>query len=180
MDDRYFLWMGPRSGKNSFTWAEIGFLLKEYWWFWLLCVLLFLPSFYRYYQWYKGCGEAEGNPVSERIEPQAEKQMAEVRSERSKGHFFTKLNLGLTLFVVGVILTTTRVSINDVMFLLVALALFVVAGVMMSLSKDWVYRPFDEKMDRKNIDWRGVKRFLLPYAAAFAAGMIVGLFFVSK
>lgn len=176
----YFLWIGPRSGKNSFTWAEIGFLLKEYWWFWLFGVLLFLPSFYRFYQQYKGNGEIENNPVSERIEPQTEKQMAEGHSEHRKGNFFTKLNLVLTLFVLGVILTTTSVSLNDILFLLIALALLVVAGVMMSLPKDWVYRPFDEKTDRRNMDWHGVKRFLLPYAAALAAGLAVGMFFLKN
>ncbi len=176
----YFLWMGPRSGKNSFTWAEIGFLLKEYWWFWLFGVLLFLPSFYRFYQLYKGNGAAERMPVSERAEPQTEKQLEEVPSEYRKGNLFTKLNLGLTLFVLGVILTTTRVSINDMLLLLIVLALLVAAGVMMSLPKDWFYRSFDEEADGKQIDWRGVKRFLLPYAAALAAGLVVGMFFVSK
>ena len=180
MEDLYFLWIGPRSGKNSFTWAEIGFLLKEYWWFWLFGVLLFLPSFYRFYQLYKGNGAAEDLPVSERMELQAEKPMEEVPSEYRKGNFFTKLNLGLTLFVVGVILTTTRVSINDVLLLLIVLALLIAAGVMMSLPKEWVYRSFDEEADRKQIDWCGVKRFLLPYATALAAGLVVGIFFVSK
>lgn len=135
MEDLYFLWIGPRSGKNSFTWAEIGFLLKEYWWFWLFGVLLFLPSFYRFYQLYKGNGEAEDLPVSERMELQAEKPMEEVPSEYRKGNFFTKLNLGLTLFVVGVILTTTRVSINDVLFLGVVLAIAVVAFLTRNIMK---------------------------------------------
>lgn len=135
MEDLYFLWIGPRSGKNSFTWAEIGFLLKEYWWFWLFGVLLFLSSFYRFYQLYKGNGEAEDLPVSERMELQAEKPMEEVPSEYRKGNFFTKLNLGLTLFVVGVILTTTRVSINDVLLLGVVLAIAVVAFLTRNIMK---------------------------------------------
>lgn len=135
MEDLYFLWIGPRRGKNSFTWAEIGFLLKEYWWFWLFGVLLFLPSFYRFYQLYKGNGAAEDLPVSERMELQAEKPMEEVPSEYRKGNFFTKLNLGLTLFVVGVILTTTRVSINDVLLLGVVLAIAVVAFLTRNIMK---------------------------------------------
>ena len=135
MEDLYFLWIGPRSGKNSFTWAEIGFLLKEYWWFWLFGVLLFLPSFYRFYQLYKGNGAGVDLPVTERMELQAEKPMEEVPSEYRKGNFFTKLNLGLTLFVVGVILTTTRVSINDVLLLGVVLAIAVVAFLTRNIMK---------------------------------------------
>lgn len=169
---RYLLWLGGYGTKKSFTWAEIGFLLQEYWWFWLFCILLFLPSVYTFYQRYK---MEMDEPVSaEKREPLPEPEKIEPVDHR-KGHFFRKLNLGVTLFVLGIILSTTHVSKNDIMFLLVVLMLVAAAAVSLHLPKG-----SEEKPDGKIIDWKGVKRFLLPFAAAFGAGIIVGLFFVSK
>jgi len=94
------------------------------------------------------------------------------------GYFFVKFSLWMTLFAIGFAGAGIG-GYRDFIFFLLYAAFVVVMAVLMHLPKGWGQRSDEEKKDWKNaVDWRGVKKFLLPCVLAFVAGVIAKGFLI--
>ena len=124
--------------------------------------------------------EQENNPSDEDIywNTAPSRRMPDGATPYQGRYIFVKLSLWLTLFALGFV-GVGRGGYKDFMVFILYAAFVVVMAVLMHLPKGWGQRPDAEKKDWKNaVNWSGVKRFLLPCAVAFAAGIMAKGFLI--
>ncbi|WP_458407333.1 hypothetical protein [Anaerotignum sp.] len=202
---RYLLWLGGYGTKNSFTWAEIGVLLKEFWWLVALFFILFVSRAYllhREYKWQKEeqmelerqrelYGDTFASTKPEKEEKPSYEEGKEdicipkqkigekvVFQERNKATPKYEWRFFPILLAWGVLIGMggSVGGMNNVLLMLFVLVLLCVVIAAKHLPANWVYTSFDEdKTQKKIVNWKGFAKEMIPYGAALLIGILFGL-----
>jgi len=188
-------------GKSSFTWAEIGAMLKECWWIVAFFVFVFGLRAYLLHREYKQ--EMEEQEEQERLrerygEPPAKEEIAErppyedtyLNTPRSARVPDGEVPFGapnymkpryewrimVSLLTIGFIVGSGMGfgGAGDVLMLLMLAGLIGIVIVMRHLGPRWMYTSFEEDREKKMIDWKRLGKELLPYGAALVIGLVLG------
>ena len=193
-----FLLIRLHYGKSSFTWAEIGTMLKECWWMVALFFVLFIPRAYLLHREHKlqmeereeqeRMRERYGEPlVKEKKPPYEDTYLDTPRSQRipdgetpfgapdyMRPRYEWRMMCSLLTigFIVG--MGSGFDGASNVLMLLMIIALIGVVIVFRHLGPDWMYTAFDKDREKKLIGWKRLGKELLPYGVALAIGLVLG------
>jgi len=188
-------------GKSSFTWGEIGAMLKECWWIVAFFVFVFGLRAYLLHKEHKQMleEEEEQERLRERYgEPSVKEEIAErppyedtyLNTPRSARVPDGEVPFGapnytrpryewrimVSLLTIGFIVGS-GMGFNgsgNVLMLLMLLGLIGIVIVMRHLGPNWMYTSFEEDREKKTIDWKRLGKELLPYVAALVIGLVLG------